>query len=34
MRRWLPAVLIAGAVLFSLAVYSRLPDQVPVHWGF
>jgi len=33
MRRWLPAVLIAGAVLFSLAVYSRLPDQVPVHWG-
>jgi uncharacterized membrane protein len=34
MRRWLPAALIAGSVLFSLAVYSRLPDQVPVHWGF
>ena len=33
MRRWLPAALIAGAVLFSLAVYSRLPDEVPVHWG-
>jgi len=33
MRRWLPAVLIAGAVIFSLAVYSRLPDRVPVHWG-
>jgi uncharacterized membrane protein len=33
MRRWFPAALIAGAVLFSLAVYSRLPDEVPVHWG-
>jgi immunity protein, SdpI family len=33
MRRWLPATLIAGAVLFSLAVYSRLPDEVPVHWA-
>ncbi|HUQ80377.1 MAG TPA: DUF1648 domain-containing protein [Gemmatimonadaceae bacterium] len=33
MRRWLPAVLIAGAVMFSLAVFNRLPDQVPVHWG-
>jgi uncharacterized membrane protein len=32
MRRWLPASLIAGAVLFSLGVYSRLPDQVPIHW--
>lgn len=34
MRRWLPAALIGGAVLFSLAVYSRLPEEVPVHWGF
>jgi uncharacterized membrane protein len=33
MRRWLPAALIAGAVLFSLAVYSRLPEEVPIHWG-
>jgi uncharacterized membrane protein len=33
MRRWLPAALIAGAVLFSLAVYSRLPEEVPLHWG-
>jgi uncharacterized membrane protein len=33
MRRWLPAALIVGAVLFSLAVYPRLPDQVPIHWG-
>lgn len=33
MRRWLPAALIGGAVLFSLAVYSRLPEEVPIHWG-
>jgi uncharacterized membrane protein len=33
MRRWLPASLIAGAVLFSLGVFSRLPDRVPLHWG-
>lgn len=32
MRRWLPASIIAGAWLFSIAVYSRLPDRVPVHW--
>jgi len=32
MRRWLPASLIAGAWLFSIAVYSRLPDRVAVHW--
>jgi len=32
MRRWLPASFIAGAWLFSIAVYSRLPDRVPVHW--
>ena len=33
MRRWLPASIIAGAWLFSIAVYSRLPERVPVHWG-
>jgi uncharacterized membrane protein len=33
MRRWLPASFIAGAWVFSIAVYSRLPDRVPVHWG-
>jgi len=32
MRRWLPASFIAGAWVFSIAVYSRLPDRVPVHW--
>ena len=33
MRRWLPVVFVAAAVVFSLAVYSRLPERVPVHWG-
>lgn len=33
MRRWLPVLLVAGAFAFSLAVYSRLPESVPVHWG-
>jgi uncharacterized membrane protein len=34
MRKWFPASLIAGALVFSVAVYSRLPERVPVHWGF
>ena len=33
MRRSLPVSLIVGAWAFSLAVFSRLPDRVPVHWG-
>ena len=33
MRRWLPASIIAGAWVFSLAVFLRLPERVPVHWG-
>jgi uncharacterized membrane protein len=33
MRRWLPVSIIAGAWAFSLAVFSRLPETVPVHWG-
>lgn len=33
MRKWLPMLLIAGAFAFSLAVYSRLPESIPVHWG-
>jgi len=32
MRRWLPASFIAGAWLFSIAVYSRLPERFAVHW--
>jgi uncharacterized membrane protein len=33
MRKWLPIVLVAAAVVFSLAAYSRLPESMPVHWG-
>jgi uncharacterized membrane protein len=33
MRRWLPASIIAGVWIFSIAVYSHLPEQMPVHWG-
>lgn len=33
MRRWLPVIFIAGALIFSAAVYSRLPERVPVHWN-
>jgi len=33
MRRWLPVSFITGAWLFSISVYSRLPDRVAVHWN-
>lgn len=33
MRRWLPVSLIVGAWGFSLAILSRLPERMPVHWG-
>jgi uncharacterized membrane protein len=33
MRRLYPLLLIAGAFAFSLLVYSRLPEHVPVHWN-
>lgn len=33
MRKWLPVILIAGAVVFSLAVYGRLPERVVTHWN-
>ena len=26
-------LLVAGAIVFSVAGYSRLPETVPVHWG-
>lgn len=32
MRKWLPAVLIAATVVFSIALFSRLPDPMPIHW--
>lgn len=31
--RWLAPALVAVAWVFSLAVYERLPAQVPTHWG-
>ena len=34
MRRFYPLILIAVAFGVSLAVYGRLPDQVPVHWNW
>lgn len=33
MRRWLPISIIASAWIFSLAVFTRLPESMPVHWG-
>lgn len=33
MRKWLPLALIGAATAFSAAVYTRLPEQMPVHWG-
>lgn len=32
-RRWIGPVLIALMVAFALAVYGRLPEQVPTHFG-
>jgi len=33
MRKWIPAGLIAAAWVISLAVFERLPERVPTHWG-
>ena len=33
MRKLLAPLLILAAVVFSLAVWSRLPERMPVHWG-
>lgn len=33
LRRWYPLVLILAAAALSAAVYSRLPDRVPIHWN-
>jgi immunity protein, SdpI family len=32
-RKWLPLVLIAADLAFTLAVYDRLPDRVATHFG-
>ena len=33
MRRWLPLALIIATMAFSLGVYSRLPEQMAIHWN-
>lgn len=33
MRKWIPVVLIVAAVVASITVYQRLPEQMPTHWG-
>ena len=33
-RKWLGPVLIAISFLATLAVYGRLPEQVPTHWNW
>jgi uncharacterized membrane protein len=31
--RWLPALVIAGTLLYTLSVYASLPATMPSHWG-
>lgn len=33
MRKWIPAILILAAVIVTIAVYPRLPEQIPTHWS-
>lgn len=33
MRKWIAPLLIVAAFAFSVIVYSRLPDRMPMHWG-
>jgi uncharacterized membrane protein len=33
MRRWFAPLVIALTIGFSLFVYAKLPDRVPVHWN-
>ncbi len=33
MRKWIPFLIVAIAVAASLAVFSRLPDTIAIHWG-
>lgn len=32
MRRWLAPLMIVATVAFTLAVYSKLPERLPIHW--
>ena len=31
--RWLPALVIASTVLYTMSVYPTLPARMPTHWG-
>jgi uncharacterized membrane protein len=33
MRKWIPPLLVIVAVIATIAVYPRLPEQVPTHWN-
>ena len=33
MRKWYPAIVALAVVIFTAAVYGRIPEHVPVHWG-
>jgi uncharacterized membrane protein len=33
MRKWIPVILILAAVIVTIAVYPRLPEQIPTHWS-
>lgn len=33
MRKWIPPLIVIIALAASLAVYSQLPDRVPMHWN-
>ena len=33
MRKWIPLLIVTAAVIASLAVFSRLPETIPTHWG-
>jgi uncharacterized membrane protein len=31
--RWAPFLVVAATVLYTLSVYSALPERMPTHWG-
>jgi uncharacterized membrane protein len=33
MRKWIPLLIIAAAVVVSAVVYPRLPETIPTHWN-
>ena len=33
MRKWIPLLIIASAVVASAVVYPRLPETIPTHWN-